>query len=468
MMYPRLKLARNLLSDRGLMMISIDENEVANLVRLCEEVFGRSNVVGALPVVMNMKGNQDAFGFSETHEFVVVCCREKSTAIVNEFPVDEEGLLAEWEEDEYGLFKEADNLRATGVNAPRAKRPNLWYPIFIDVAASRVYATVDDHPESAEHLTVWPVSPEGDELSWYWSKAKLAAESHNLILKYTKNGHQFYKKQRAGLDELPTKKPKSFLFKPSYSTSTATKKMKELMGGKYFSAPKPVPFLSDLILLGTTKESVVLDFFAGSGSTVEAIFSLNATDGGNRRVIAVQLAEEFPDDTEARQAGFKTIPDLARTRIVKAAHRVLSGSVAPEWRRDVGFRLLRIDTTNLADTRRTPDESDQAQLDLEVESVKSDRTGEDLLFQVLLDWGLDLTLPIIVEPIDGHQVFVIDDGALIACFDKQVHLDVVRQIAKREPLRAVFLDAGFATDDARINAEQIFREVSPSTDVKTI
>nr|BFF06872.1 hypothetical protein GCM10023233_18410 [Brevibacterium otitidis] len=230
MMYPRLKLARNLLTRDGLIVISIDENEVANLVRLCEEIFGRDNVLGALPVVMNLKGNQDAYGFAETHEFIVVCLRDKSHATLGEFPVEEETLIAEWSDDEYGLYKEADNLRATGVNAPREKRPNLWYPIFIDPDTLEAYVTEDDRPLDSRHAAVWPVNPEGKELSWYWRKSKFAAETHNLVLKQTKNGYQFYKKQRPDLGELPSKKPKSFWFKPSYSTGTATTQLKKLMG----------------------------------------------------------------------------------------------------------------------------------------------------------------------------------------------------------------------------------------------
>lgn len=233
--------------------------------------------------------------------------------------------------------------------------------------------------------------------------------------------------------------------------------------GLSFSYPKPVFLIEYLVSIFTRPEGeeVVLDFFAGSGTTAHAVMSANARDGGDRRYILVQMAEPT-------QGG--TIADLARRRVVSAGQALRTdlarrGSTVSM---DFGFRSLKADSTNMRDVLRIPDEAEQGQLDLSIDSVKPDRNAEDLLFQVLLDWGLELTLPISVEQIDGHEVFIVDDGALMACFDKQVHLDAVREIAKREPLRAVFLDAGFDTDAARINAEQIFREVSPSTDVKTI
>ncbi len=468
MIYPRLKLGRNLLSFDGLMVISIDENEVANLVRVCEEIFGHDNVLGALPVVMNLKGNQDAFGFAETHEFIVVCLRDRASAALGEFPVDEEALIAEWSEDEYGLYKEADNLRATGVNAPRAKRPNLWYPIFVDPETLEAYVTEDDRPLDPRHVTVWPINPEGEELSWYWKKSKFAAETQNLVLKQTRNGYQFYKKQRPELGALPSKKPKSLWFKPSYSTSTATKQMKDLMGGRYFSAPKPVPFLEDVLRIGSERDSIVLDFFAGSGSFGHAVMNLNAEDGGTRRFILVQVEEPLPRGSDAVRDGFPTIPALARERLRRAADRsrTLAGLTGTEH--DTGFRTLRVDTTNMADTAATADALGQSELTGLVDSVKHGRTDEDILFQVLIDWGLDLARPIRIEEIHARRVLSVDDDALIACFADEVTDALVRAIADRHPLRAVFRDSGFANDAARINAEQVFREVSPETEVKAI
>ena len=217
MMYPRVRLAKNLLSDDGVLFVSIDENELLNLQKICEEVFGRENVLGNFPVVMNLKGNQDAYGFAETHEYFVACIKDKSSCEIGRFPVDEEKVFSEWSEDDYGIFKEADNLRATGVNAPRERRPNLWYPIYLNEEAGHFYVTDDEAPLDPSDTAIWPINPEGSELSWYWAKNSFKENTHNLILKKTSNGWQFYKKQRPSIGDLPTSKPKSF----STSLSTA-------------------------------------------------------------------------------------------------------------------------------------------------------------------------------------------------------------------------------------------------------
>ena len=216
------------------------------------------------------------------------------------------------------------------------------------------------------------------------------------------------------------------------------------------------------LVTGADPEAIVLDFFAGSGSTGHAVMDLNAADGGQRRYILVQLDEavDHPD--------YNSIASIARERLRRAGAQAKQAAGLLGADLDFGFRSLHVATTNMADVLRTPDAVDQDQLELYSGSVKPDRTGEDLLFQVLLDWGLELTMSIAVEQIDGHEVFVVEDGALVACFDDEVSPGLVREVAEREPLRAVFRDSGFASDADRINAEQIFAEVSPSTDVKAI
>jgi adenine-specific DNA-methyltransferase len=238
----------------------------------------------------------------------------------------------------------------------------------------------------------------------------------------------------------------------------------------WFDYPKPVALMRLLCEIGTAADSIVLDFFAGSGTMAQAVVEQNAADGGRRQFIMIQLNEKFDAHSEAAKAGFATIPDLSKERIRRAASSVANhvGLRLSADELDVGFRALKVDTTNMVDVLRAPDETDQHALPTLEDSVKANRTGEDLLFQVLLDWGLELTMSISVERLEGHAVFVVEDNAVIACFDPEIGPELVRVIAKREPLRAVFRDSGFASDDARINAEQIFREISPSTDVKAI
>lgn len=461
MMYPRLKLARNLLRDDGVIFISIDENEVASLLRLCEEVFGADNVFGAMPVVMNLKGNQDAFGFAETHEFFVACARNMTRCVLNKFPIDEEKLLADWDEDDFGLFKEADNLRATGVNAPRSKRPKLWYPIFINPETRDFYVTADDQAVREGDDVLWPLNPDGDELSWYWSKAKLSAEKHNLVLKYTSNGWQFYKKQRPEIGDLPTSKPKSLFFKSAYSTSTATKQLKDLLGARYFDGPKPVPFLLDLIQIGSGPEDIVLDFFAGSGTTGHAVMELNAQDGGSRRFILVQLPEPTPDGSEARAAGLGTIPAITRRRLDLAATRVgethsilLSARDEPI---DLGFRSWRLAESNFSKWRVSsdvePNALEQHLLDLRESSSDDTATPDDLLTEILLKQGYSLTekiAPVLIQGLDLRAVYDRDgDFGVLAYLNEHVKptLEQVRAVVESAPAKLIMLEDAFQGDD---------------------
>jgi adenine-specific DNA-methyltransferase len=320
-MYPRLKLARKLLKDTGVIFVSIDDNEQANLKLLMDEVFAEGNLVGVVPVIMNLKGNQDAFGFAETHDYVLVYAKTTASFTPGRLQITDEESL-EWLEDEHGIYKEADNLRATGVNAPRAKRPNLWYPIFVS-SNDLPYVTEDDAPLNAGDEVVWPINPEGQELSWYWSKPTFRDNDHNLIVKRTSNGTQFYRKQRPKLgDDSPTKKPKSVLFRPEYSTSTSTIRLRDLMEGRVFETPKPVPYICDLLSIGGTKDSLILDFFAGSGATAHAVMRLNKDDGGKRRYILCNIDEPVKKGSEAETAGYTTIDQIARKRIELAAQEL--------------------------------------------------------------------------------------------------------------------------------------------------
>ena len=468
MMYPRLKLARNLLREDGVLFISIDECEASNLERLCSEVFGDSNFIGNFPVIMNLKGNQDAYGFAETHEFVAVCVKNKQECQLGVLPVSDEELIDKWLEDEYGLYKEADNLRATGVNAPREKRPNLWYPIFLVESTGNFYITDNNLPLDSNHIKILPVNPQGEELSWYWGKSTFNNSKHNLILKHTSNGWQFYRKQRPQMGDLPTKKPKSVLYKSDYSTSTSTTQLKDLMGAKVFNAPKPVPFLIDLSHIGSDEDAIVLDFFAGSAAMAHAVMQLNAENGGHRKFIMIQLPESCPETSEAHKAGFKTIAEIGKERIRRAGKKIKEDAGEKAKDLDIGFRVFKVDTSNMRDVYYASDKLKQGDLELFKDHIHPDRHPEDLLFQIFLDWGLELSLPIARETIDGKTVFIVDTNALIACFDFDMTEDVVKKVAARKPLRAVFRDDAFGMDSTKINVEQIFRRLSPTTEVKSL
>jgi adenine-specific DNA-methyltransferase len=353
---------------------------------------------------MNLKGNNDAFAFSDTHEFTVVYARSRATCVVNELPIDED-KLDDWEEDDRGLFKRADTLRRTGQDASRERRPNGWFPVFIS-KDQKVYVTENDKPISNGDIELWPRNDDGDELSWTWSKKKINEESFNLLVIEGRNGLKIYKKQRPGLGDIPTSKPKSILYKPEYSSSNGTAELAELLGKNIFdSPPKPRALLRDLILLGACKDSIVLDFFSGTGTTAHAVLALNALDGGRRRFIMVQLDAPCDSSSSAAKAGYKTIAEITKERIRKAGQATLTGPSHDEWDREVGFRVLKIDSSNMADVYYTPDAADQSKFQYYVDNIKPDRTSEDLLFQVLLDWGVDLSLPIRKETIQGRPLF---------------------------------------------------------------
>jgi len=475
MMYPRLKLARTLLRKDGVMFVSIDEHELPNLEMICHEIFGEENTIGNIPVVMNLKGNQDAFGFAETHEYFIACCKSKADCSINEFSIPQEEILSEWKVDDYGLYKVADNLRATGVNAPREKRPNLWYPIFLDTQRKTVYCTDNDLPKDSEHVAVWPVNSDGEELSWYWSKETLKGNVHNLIIKKTKNGWQFYRKQRPSLGDIPTRKPKSFFYKPDYSTGTSTTKLKEMMGQKVFSAPKPVPFLRDLVEIGSHEDSIVLDFFAGSGTTAHAVMAQNAKDGGSRRYILVQLPEPLdPQNKEQKTAAEycdrlgkpRNIAELAKERLRRAAVKVKEEH--PEWNGDTGFRVFKLDSSNIKSWNPQPADLER-QLEDMINPLLPDRTPEDVLYELLLKLGLDLCVPIEVRELVGKTIYSVGGGVLMTCLDKDITTNDVERLGQgivswRKELdpaaetTVVFLDSAFENDVAKANLVAILEQ----------
>ncbi len=255
--YKRLLIAKRLLKDTGVIFISIDDNEQAQLKLIADEIFSEKCHVATLPVIMNLKGNPDNYGFSDTHEYCMVYTKIEKNCLFGSFEVDEEAIENDWEEDEHGLFKKADTLRRTGQDAIRERRQKGWFPVFI-TPENKVYVTEDNLPLSDQDLTLLPVNEDGVELSWTWGKKKITDEPYNLIVINGRNGKNIYKKQRPQLGELPTKKPKSIFYKPEYSTSTSTSDLKKILGAKKFDAPKPVSFIQDIINIGGNKNCKVL------------------------------------------------------------------------------------------------------------------------------------------------------------------------------------------------------------------
>lgn len=278
LMKARLVILRKLLSKDGVIWISIDDRELSYLTVLCNEIFGFDNFVACLPTIMNLKGNQDQFGFAGTHEYTLVYAKNKNLVQFNKFEVDEEGIMSHWEEDEIGYYKKGANLKATGVNAPRDKRPNLFFPIYVG----------PDNDISIDHIEgydkVFPTTDEA-EMSWRWSKNKIDNEKYNIIVTRSNNGISFYKKQRPELGELPSTKPKSVFYKPEYSSGNGTSQIKKIFGYKAFPYPKPEELIKDFILLSTKVNDYVLDSFLGSGTTAAVAHKLK------RKWIGIELTD---------------------------------------------------------------------------------------------------------------------------------------------------------------------------------
>ena len=446
MMHARLQLARNLLRDDGVIFISIDDNEQANLKRLCDEVFGSQNFVNTIIWEKRYSPQNAVKWFSESHDFILVYAKDK----LNWYPKlleRSEAMNARYknpDNDPRGVWKPADATAQAGhgtksqfyeITAPSGKKHTLpngrcW-----------VY-TKDVFEKMVADNRIW-FGADGNNVpavKRFLSEVKQGTACQT-IWKYGEVGHN-----QEGKKELNQLFPEAAVFE----------------------TPKPVRLLKRVLHLATDSDSLILDFFAGSGTTAHAVLQLNAEDGGNRRFISVQLPEDTEESSTARQAGYQNIAEISKERIRRAGQKILEGECHADWNRDVGFRVLKVDTSNMKDIYYRPDQLSQGDLLEAVDNVKPDRTPEDLLFQVLVDWGVDLTLPIRRESLHGKTVFFVDDNALVACFDTDITEELVKELAKHEPLRVVFRDNGFVSDAVKINVEQIFRQLSPSTEVRSL
>ncbi|MDD3487561.1 MAG: site-specific DNA-methyltransferase [Candidatus Moranbacteria bacterium] len=281
-MEKRLKLAKKLLKPDGLIFMSIDDNEVSQLRLLADEIFEEKNFIATLPTIMNLKGNQDQFGFAGTHEYTLVYAKDIMQAKIGQFLLNDDDL-DDWEEDQEGFFKKGANLKATGVNAPRSKRPNLFFPIFFSKTGD-FYVADDDNARNKDDIKLLPIT-DNKEMSWRWSKDKIRNEKNNLIIEKNNGTISIYKKQRPALGDLPSKKPKTIFYKPEYSSGNGTAQLKELFSEKVFNNPKPINLIKDFVILASPKNGIILDFMAGSGTTGHAVLALNKEDNSNRQFI---------------------------------------------------------------------------------------------------------------------------------------------------------------------------------------
>lgn len=465
MLYPRIRIARNLLSDDGIIVASIDENEISNLRKVFDDVFGEDNLLFQITLLCNPKGRSQDKYVANCHEYLVGYSKQNLPKGAVNVPKDDEEIAANYKlKDNRGRYRELE-LRNTHREFGKHNRKNLYYPFYV---GSTGQVALDAQPG---FLPVFPDWDDGFEGCWTWGPDKARSQLDEVVAREVKGSWKIFRKNYAeGEDGEATKQVKSIWTDKVFHTEKGQSAFNELFQTreKIFQSPKSVDTLREVIRMATRKDSVILDFFAGSGTTGHAVLAQNADDGGNRKFILVQLAEQTPEGSEAKKAGFSTVVEITKERLRRAGSKILEGICHSSWNRDVGFRVLKVDTSNMKDVYYRPDELKQSDLLDMVDNVKEDRTSEDLLFQVLVDWGVDLTLPIRRETVQGKTVFFVDDNALVACFDRGVTEELVKELAKREPLRVVFRDNGFVSDAVKINVEQIFRQLSPSTDIKAI
>ena len=408
-MYPRLLTARELLSDDGVIFISIDDNEVSQLKLLCDEVFGEENFVAELPTIMNLKGNNDEFGFAGTHEYTLVYSKNKVFTELNKFSINDDDL-EDWREDAIGFYKQGANLKATGTNAPRERRPNLFFPIFVD-SSDIVYVTNDDKPPltyNGEIKTIYPITNE-IEMSWRWNKEKFRNESGSIIV--SRNGNiGIYKKQRPSLGDLPSKKPKTLFYKPEYSSGNGTTQVKSLLGDKFFQNPKPLNLVKDFIEIGTDSSDLILDFLSGSATTAHAVMQLNAEDGGNRKFIMVQIQEEI--DPKKSKAAYDfcvdelkqepVITTIGKERIKRAANKIKQENKSNTM--DLGFKLFKIKSIPEKYIERMKDENN--------ELLVTKMLSKEELQALLITWktydGYPLTKELKTVQFGKYNSYVVD------------------------------------------------------------
>ena len=475
MIYSRLLVARTLLSNDGVIFISIDDNEVHHLRKICDEVFGASNFVAELIWKSKSGGANDSRFFATDHEYILVYAKSTDSLSIN---IDKNATVTT-------IYNQKDKKGEYSLD--RLDKQSIRYSESLD------YEIIDQDGNSYYPKHKDPTRPNA---TWRWGKETVKERFNELVFKdgnvYTKN----YKKDGSI--------PRSLLIEDRFGrTRTGKTDFTNLFEGAYFSAPKPYKLIYFLSDIATSPDSLIIDFFSGSATTAHAVMQLNAEDGGNRKYIMVQIPEPTPEGSEARKAGYNTICEIGKERIRRAGKQVVENLYKEQvkhlpkcaqfaigadvdkdpalWehiedeatrneaqqaieaiqqkidRLDTGFRVLRVDSSNMEDVYFEPAQTTQE--NLFSESVKADRSELDLLFGCMVDWGVELNYPLRKEKFDGKNLHIVNEGALVACFDKDINADVVTRIAELKPLRIIFREECFATDADKLNIYEKFKQL---------
>lgn len=445
MIYPRLKLAKDLLAEDGVLVISIDDNEAQNMKKICDEIFGESNFVACIIWQKIHSIKNDAKYFSDNHEYALVYSKLKEAIGVNLLPRTSEmnERYKNPDDDLRGAWQSGD-LVASG------ERSNGHYWV--------------TSPKTGKRFDV----PQGKH--WVYSQENLKKMIEDNRIWFGADGNSFPRKKRFLVDVQDGRKPSTlWLSEEVGHNQTATRELKDIFEEvKLFDFPKPVIYLKQFVQLFSDSNDIILDFFSGSATTAHAVMQLNAEDGGHRKFILVQLPEKTDEKSEAFKAGYPNICEIGKERIRRAGKKIREEAGEAAALQDFGFRCLRLDSSNMEDVYYEPEKLGQQDLFTQVDNVKQGRTAEDLLFQVMLDMGIPLSSKISERDIAGKKVFDVGDGFLLACFDNAVTEAVVTEIAKRKPQYAVLRDSSMANDSVATNFEQIFASYSPETERKVL
>lgn len=456
MIYPRLKVARDLLASNGVIAISIDDNETTNLRKVCDDIFGSDNFVATITVIVKTEGRRYGF-FAKTHEHIYIYAKDSQCINLNEIEV--EGAEFKYEDGRGGFnLTDLRNQNARAFNS--TNRPNLRYPFYVNEASK----TLDGLCEVTTVPTtgfkeVWAITVNGHESVWRWGKETAEANRFDLTARISNDGeYRIYQKYRKA-----TQTAKTVWFDKDFISIKGTRELQELLGLGVFDFPKPTALIQQLLNIGTDEVSLIVDFFSGSATTAHAVMKLNAEDGGHRKFIMVQLPEVTDEKSEARKSGYANICEIGKERIRRAGKKVKEEAGLQGQDLDIGFRVLKLDSSNMEDVYYTPNDLNERDLFKSVDNVKSDRTPLDLLFQVLPELNIEFSARIEEKEIHGKKVFMVNGDQLIATFDKDVNESTITEIAKLRPLYFVMRDASAENDNVLDNFEQIFKHYSPDT-----
>lgn len=445
MIYPRLKVARELLSDDGVIFISIDDNEVENLKKICNEVFGESNF---LTCITRSTGTPTGGGFDglvNELDYILVYSKKSQFATINGLPMSEDDSAIYDQTDNKGRYL-TRSLRRTGGEDRREDRPTMYYGL-----------------KAPDGTIVFPKGPTGYDSRWICGEPKYKELEANGLIEWKQNREEKWVPYQKFYLENRIKAPGN-LWTDVEGNKKATRDIRTIFDSdKVFDFPKPIGVLAKIITIGAESDSIILDFFSGSATTAHAVMKLNAEDGGHRKFIMVQLPEVTDEKSEARKAGYANICEIGKERIRRAGKKVKEEAGLQGQDLDIGFRVLKLDSSNMEEVYYTPDDLTEQTLFNSVDNVKPDRTPLDLLFQVLPELNIELSARIEEKEVHGKKVFMVSGDQLIATFDTDVNESTITEIAKLRPIYFVMRDASAENDNVLDNFEQIFKHYSPDT-----